>query len=72
MRRCILLLVDGLRPDVAERYDAEMQFRLGRSVWASCDNWYRDGGKITTNWPGLVGEYRDRLHQVVWADLVGS
>jgi len=61
-----------VRPEVAERYDAEMQTRLGRSVWAGCDNWYRDGGRITTNWPGPVGEYRDRLHQVVWADLVGS
>ena len=61
-----------VRPEVAERYDAEMQTRLGRSVWAGCDNWYRDGGRITTNWPGPVGEYRDRLHQVAWADLVGS
>ena len=61
-----------VRPDVAEAYDREMQSRLGDSVWAGCDNWYRDGGKITTNWPGLVGEYKDRLATVVWADLVPS
>ena len=54
----------GLRPRDAER--------LGDSVWAGCDNWYRDGGRITTNWPGLVGEYKDRLASVAWADLVAS
>ena len=59
-----------VRREVAAAYDREMQDRLGESVWAGCDNWYRDGGKITTNWPGLVGEYQDRLAQVAWADLV--
>ena len=59
-----------VRGEVAEAYDQEMQERLGDSVWAGCENWYRDGGKITTNWPGLVGEYQDRLAQVAWADLV--
>ena len=61
-----------VRRDVAEAYDREMQSRLGDSVWAGCDNWYQDGGRITTNWPGLVGEYQDRLATVVWADLVSS
>ncbi len=61
-----------VRRDVAEAYDREMQDRLGDSVWAGCDNWYQDGGKITTNWPGLVGEYRDRLAHVRWGDLVPS
>jgi len=61
-----------VRSEVADAYDREMQARLGESVWAACDNWYRDGGKITTNWPGLVGEYQHRLAQVVWADLVSS
>jgi cation diffusion facilitator CzcD-associated flavoprotein CzcO len=61
-----------VRPEVAEDYDREMQQRLGESVWAGCDNWYKDGGKITTNWPGLVGEYKDRLASVEWSDLVSS
>ena len=61
-----------VRREVAAAYDREMQDRLGESVWAGCDNWYRDGGKITTNWPGLVGEYQDRLAQVAWADLVST
>jgi cation diffusion facilitator CzcD-associated flavoprotein CzcO len=61
-----------VRPEVAARYDEEMQRRLARSVWAQCDNWYHDGSRITTNWPGLVGEYEDRLAQVSWGDLVSS
>jgi cation diffusion facilitator CzcD-associated flavoprotein CzcO len=61
-----------VRAEVAEAYDREMQDRLGDSVWSSCDNWYRDGGKITTNWPGLVAEYKDRLASVDWSALVAS
>ncbi|HET6938639.1 MAG TPA: NAD(P)/FAD-dependent oxidoreductase [Nocardioides sp.] len=61
-----------VRPDVFEAYDREMQDRLRDSVWAACDNWYRDGGRVTTNWPGRVGEYQQRLAQVDWSALVSS
>jgi cation diffusion facilitator CzcD-associated flavoprotein CzcO len=51
-----------VRPEVAERYDDELQQRLGESVWtAGCSSWYHDeGGRVSTNWPGLVQEYRER------------
>ncbi|WP_395692738.1 flavin-containing monooxygenase [Nocardioides sp.] len=52
-----------------EAYDAEMQARLGSSIWAGCDSWYRDGRRITTNWPGLVAEYRQRTAAVDWSEL---
>jgi cation diffusion facilitator CzcD-associated flavoprotein CzcO len=58
-----------VRPEVFTAYDREMQSRLGDSVWASCDSWYRDGTRITTNWPGMVVEYQDRLRQVDWSTL---
>jgi cation diffusion facilitator CzcD-associated flavoprotein CzcO len=61
-----------VRAEVAAAYDREMQGRLRSSVWAQCDNWYRDGARITTNWPGLVGEYKERLARVDWQDLLGS
>jgi cation diffusion facilitator CzcD-associated flavoprotein CzcO len=61
-----------VRSEVADAYDREMQDRLRESVWAGCDNWYKDGGRITTNWPGMVGEYRDRLASVDWSALVAS
>jgi cation diffusion facilitator CzcD-associated flavoprotein CzcO len=61
-----------VRPEVFEAYDREMQDRLHGSVWAACDNWYRDGDRITTNWPGMVGEYQQRLARVDWSALVPS
>ena len=51
-----------IRPEVAARFDAELQHRLNRSVWAGCASWYRTAsGRITTNWPGLPSEYQRRL-----------
>lgn len=61
-------LVD-VRPERYDAYDREMQERLGRSAFAGCDSWYVDGGRITTNWPGLVAEYRARLATVDWDAL---
>jgi cation diffusion facilitator CzcD-associated flavoprotein CzcO len=60
-----------VRPEVAESYDLEMQARLGDSVWSSCHNWYHeDGGRISTNWPGLVAEYKRRTATFRQADFV--
>jgi cation diffusion facilitator CzcD-associated flavoprotein CzcO len=61
-----------VRPEVAEHYDHEMQERLGDSVWAAdCHSWYRtSSGRITTNWPGLVKEYRERTATFEPADYV--
>lgn len=61
--------VVGVRPERYDAYDREMQQRLGRSAFAGCDSWYLDGARITTNWPGLVAEYRARLAHVDWDDL---
>jgi cation diffusion facilitator CzcD-associated flavoprotein CzcO len=58
-----------VRPDVAEAWDREMQARLAGSVWTQCDNWYREGSRITTNWPGKVAEYQSRLARVDWSSL---
>ncbi|MBZ5736688.1 flavin-containing monooxygenase [Nocardioides mangrovi] len=58
-----------VRPEVWAAYDEEMQGRLGAGIWSRCDSWYRDASRITTNWPGTVGEYRTRLARVDWADL---
>ncbi len=61
-----------VRADVAAAYDREMQGRLGDSVWAQCENWYTQDGKITTNWPGQVSEYQQRLARVDWQHLVAT
>jgi cation diffusion facilitator CzcD-associated flavoprotein CzcO len=59
----------GVRADVADAYDREMQERLGESAWSGCSSWYVDGPRITTNWPGLVAEYQERLGTVDWSEL---
>jgi cation diffusion facilitator CzcD-associated flavoprotein CzcO len=58
-----------VRADVADVYDREMQARLGDSVWSTCTSWYRDGSRITTNWPGKVAEYQERTAHVDWSEL---
>jgi cation diffusion facilitator CzcD-associated flavoprotein CzcO len=63
-----------VRRGVADRYDSEMQQRLSRSVWASgCSSWYQTpGGRITTNWPGQVQEYRERTADLDLNDFVAQ
>jgi cation diffusion facilitator CzcD-associated flavoprotein CzcO len=61
----------AVRPEAEERFDAEVQNRLRTSVWASCHNWYhQDGGRISTNWPGLVAEYQQRCDELDLRDFV--
>ncbi len=59
-----------VRPEVAERFDDEMQERGRGTVWAACSSWYRGpGGRVVTNWPGLVQEYVDRTARLDLADF---
>lgn len=58
-----------VREEAFRAYDREMQSRLGASVWSGCASWYRDGERITTNWPGAVAEYQARLREVDWSQL---
>jgi cation diffusion facilitator CzcD-associated flavoprotein CzcO/acetyl esterase/lipase len=66
VRQAAELLRDGrrtlvVRPDVADRFDAEVQRRLSRSVWTGCRSWYRTAsGRIVNNWPGTMREYAKR------------
>ncbi len=61
----------AVRADVEQRFDQEMQERLKDSIWASCHNWYhQDGGRISTNWPGLVAEYQRRCDELDLSDFV--
>jgi cation diffusion facilitator CzcD-associated flavoprotein CzcO len=59
-----------VREDVTRRYDREMQERLADSVWTSgCASWYQTpGGRVVTNWPGQVREYRERTAVLEPAD----
>ncbi len=60
-----------VRPAAEQAYDADVQSRLDSRVWTACDSWYRTAsGRVTTNWPGLVHEYRRRTTNVVLADYM--
>ena len=67
--------VAEVRAEVQQRYNAELQQRLARSVWATggCSSWYqmhRPGqeGRITTLWPGSTLEFRRRTRRFATAD----
>jgi cation diffusion facilitator CzcD-associated flavoprotein CzcO/acetyl esterase/lipase len=54
----------AVRPEVAARYDVEIQRRLARTVWTGCRNWYRTAsGRIVNNWPGTTREYARRTRR---------
>ncbi|WP_281994561.1 flavin-containing monooxygenase [Ruegeria faecimaris] len=47
-----------VKPEAALRFDDEMQQRLAKSQWARIErSYYKDGERITTNWPGSSFEY---------------
>jgi cation diffusion facilitator CzcD-associated flavoprotein CzcO len=74
IRQAVQLLTSGvstmdISSAIADRFDAEVQHRLSRSVWSRCASWYRDpGGRISTNWPGLVTEYHRRTRTLNLSD----
>jgi cation diffusion facilitator CzcD-associated flavoprotein CzcO len=52
-----------VRPDVMERYNADIQRDIaGVEVWqAGCSNYYRSpSGRVVTQWPHSMAEYRER------------
>jgi cation diffusion facilitator CzcD-associated flavoprotein CzcO len=58
-----------VRADVAQDYDEQTQARLVDGVWSMCSSWYRNAnGRISTNWPGTVTEYRRRMARFDPAD----
>ncbi len=59
MRKRGLAAID-VREDVQERYNAEIQRRLERTVWntGGCASWYLDAqGRNTTMWPDFTWKY---------------
>jgi hypothetical protein len=50
----------GVREEASTKYNAWLQGRLARSVWNSCNSYYRRegaNGKITVTFPGPVSEF---------------
>jgi cation diffusion facilitator CzcD-associated flavoprotein CzcO len=61
-----------VRADVAEAFDAWVQERAGRTVFAGgCTSWYlTPDGRNTQNWPASTLTYRRRLRRLREADWV--
>lgn len=50
-----------VKQEIEAEFDREIQNRLEDSVWTRCSSWYRNSsGRVTTNWPGISAEYRQR------------
>ncbi len=59
-----------VRRDVEQRYNDVLQERLKAMVWNTVEaSWYKDGSRITNNWPGTTYEYLRRCRKVRWADF---
>jgi cation diffusion facilitator CzcD-associated flavoprotein CzcO len=62
------------RRDAFESFNAELQARLPRTIWASgCHSWYQTAaGRITTLWPGSTIEFRRRTRRIDPAHYIFS
>jgi hypothetical protein len=59
-----------VKPDAMERYNIEIQKGIESvKVWqANCNGYYRSAnGRVVTQWPYTMGEYRRRCEAVDWA-----
>jgi cation diffusion facilitator CzcD-associated flavoprotein CzcO len=54
-----------VRPDAQRAYNAKLQRRMARTVWASgCSSWYLDArGRNTTLWPGFTFTFRQQTRR---------
>ncbi|WP_336669728.1 flavin-containing monooxygenase [Tsukamurella sp. USMM236] len=65
IRQALAAIPDGaaaeVLPEVEAAHDEALQARLANGVWSRCDSWYVAGsGRVVSNWPGTVREYRHR------------
>ena len=52
----------AVNAEAEETYNAEIQRRLRATAWDKIEaSWYKDGTKITNNWPGSSREFKRRL-----------
>jgi cation diffusion facilitator CzcD-associated flavoprotein CzcO len=57
-----------VRPEVQDAADGALQARFAGTAWTGCDSWYRnEQGRIVTNWPGYMREYREQTSTLVEA-----
>lgn len=61
----------AVQPAAAEAFDREMQHRLAKLAWDKVDrSWYKDGTRLTNNWPGPSREFKRRAEKPKWEDFI--
>ncbi len=59
-----------VRREVEARSDRELQARFAGTAWLACDSWYRnESGRIVTNWPDYMADYREATRLLNAADF---
>ena len=54
-------------PQAEVEFNEEMQSRLAKLAWSKVDaSWYKDGERVTNNWPGSSREFKRRLKTPIW------
>jgi hypothetical protein len=72
MRRLVAHAWLSPTADAQDRFNAELDQRLPRTVWATggCTSWYKTAaGRITTLWPGSTLEFRRRTRRLAARDF---
>jgi len=47
-----------VRQEAQTAYNQALQQRLSKSVWSTCNSWYRNkDGRVVMLWPGTTPEY---------------
>lgn len=59
--------VVAVKADAEASYNDEVQRRLRGTAWDKVDaSWYKDGEKVTNNWPGSSREFKQRLTNPIY------
>lgn len=59
-----------VKPDAETSFNTEIQTRLATLAWAKIEaSWYKDGDRVTNNWPGSSLEFKRRLKTPIWDDF---
>ena len=56
-----------VKAEPEDAFNEETQSRLSKLAWATIDaSWYKDGDRVTNNWPGGSSEFKRRLENPIW------
>jgi len=63
-----------VRPEIQTAFNAELQAKLGRSVWATgCSSWYQTAaGHNSALWPGFTVDYWRRTRRLRLEDFAAG